>query len=245
MLTVTAARDTTSDGGAARVTGRGGEFLDRALAAGYDVLARALALETDRPDSLLIHGCHKAVAGILGDIAADRQQTCVVLAVLRIASANAFYHRRETGAPDRLMVHPGAHDHRIRKSRPLITSPLRGFPVTRDPRTRPGHQGETSPPRHLADTATFHLLLDPVRLETGHHMAVQSVAQRVPTIAMSSTLEMTLTQGEGRDLRSNPAYPITLLHIILHRHHEDPRLLQISIDLAGRPRGREVGLQLI
>ncbi|CRG83239.1 Pre-mRNA-splicing factor sap145 [Talaromyces islandicus] len=96
------ARDTTSDG-VARVTGRPGEFLDRALAAGYDALAHALALETDPLDSLLIHGCHKVVAAIQGDTAADRQQTCVVLVVLHIASANAFYHRREAGALDPLM----------------------------------------------------------------------------------------------------------------------------------------------
>jgi hypothetical protein len=147
------------------------------------------------------------------------------------------------GALDRLMVRPGALGRRIRKNRPLITSP-RGLLVTlRAPHTPPGHQDEINLPRHLADTATTHPLRDPLRLESGRHMAVLSVAQRVLIIAMNNTLEMTRTHGEGRDLLSNRAYPTTLLHIILHRLHEDPRLLQISIDRARPLRGREVGLR--
>lgn len=216
----------------ARVIGRPGEFLARALAAEYDALDLALALETDRPDSLLIHGCLKVVAGIQGDSAADRQRTCVVLAVLRIASASAFCLRRETGVPDRLMVHPGALDRRIRKDRLLISSPRGLLGILHVPRTLPGRLGETNLLRHLADSATTHPLRDPVRLEIGRRMAVLLVVQKVPIIGMNRTLETTRTQGEGRDLRSNQACPTTLLHIILHRHHEDHHLLQISIGLA-------------
>lgn len=139
------------------------------------------------------------MAGIQGDIAAGRPRACVVLAVLRIASANACCRRRETGVLDHHMVRRGGLGHRIRNSSLLITSPRGSLVTLRDPRTLPGHRDETSFPRHPADTVISHPLLDLLRLENDRLMAVLAVAQGVRIAVMSGTPEPTRTR-EGRGL---------------------------------------------